>query len=203
MVRDRGTRDGMPAALWFGRAPSQADDPRTYGVGRVWQAFMTVPFVFSVLAAPFFVVAAVRTGLGVTAFVALWAAILVWVFRSWRRSTPSRLTLDGEALHIVLPGGTGRRIPISAVSEIGWPFWGDYVLIRVESGTLQVPKHVKGLDELVVELRRRNPSMRFHGHWPPRNVWWRTLRRGRTARRSPEHGRLVSDRSDDDPTGEA
>lgn len=69
-----------------------------------------------------------------------------------------------------MPGGTERHVPVSAVSEIRWPYWGGYVKLVYQGGTLDLPKQVKRLEDLVVELRRRNPAIRFDGTWPPANV---------------------------------
>lgn len=131
---------------------------------------MAAFFVCMAVAAPFFVVGALRAGPSATIFVACWVVVMVFVFRSWRRSSPSSLTLGSEELRVRMPGGDEQHIPLGTVSEIRWPYWGGYVQFVHEGGTLQVPKQVKQLDDLVVELRRRNPSIRYDGRWPQANV---------------------------------
>jgi hypothetical protein len=163
--RDRG--DQMPEALWAERPPSPTGDPKTYCVSRSHRVFSLGFFVCMFVSAPFFAVAALLTGPGVTIFVGSWVALLIIGFRSWWRSSPFRLTLDADDLRVLMSGGAERTIPVSAVSEIRWRYWGGDVMVRYEGGTLNVPRQVKRLDDLVVELRRRNPNIHFDGKWPP------------------------------------
>jgi len=46
---------------------------------------------------------------------------------------------------------------------------GDAVTISYEGGTLNVPKQVVDIDDLIVEMRRRNSGIAFDGKWPPPN----------------------------------
>lgn len=167
-LRDRGDR--MPPELWSDRAPHPSPDTQTYTVGRGYRIGMVAFFACMAIAAPFFVVGAVTAGPGATIFVGCWVVIMVFVFRSWRRSSPLRLTLSAEELTVSTPDGSETHVPLSVVSEVRWPFWGGYVRIVYAGGTIDVPKQMKHLDGLVIELRRRNPAIGFDGSWPPANV---------------------------------
>ena len=89
-------------------------------------------------------------------------------FRRWWQSSPVSLTLTAEELCVRPPNGRERRVPITAVSEIRWPYIGSYTKLRYDGGEINVPKQVKDLEGLVIELRRRNPAIVFDGTWPPR-----------------------------------
>ncbi|MBI2709796.1 MAG: hypothetical protein HYX34_08880 [Actinobacteria bacterium] len=167
-LRDKGDR--MPTELGAPTEPGPTSISRSYTVSRAYRLATAGFFVCLAVGAPFFVVGALRTGPGAAVFVAWWVPIMVVVFRSWRRSSPSSLTLGSDELRVRTPGGGEQHVPLGTVSEIRWPSWGGYVQFVHESGTLQVPKQVKQLDDLVVELRRRNPSIRFDGSWPPANA---------------------------------
>jgi hypothetical protein len=162
-LRDRG--DQMPAALWRERPPSP--DSQTYSLSRSYRLVRVGIYVCMLLAAPFFAFSALRTGASATILFGCWLVGVIFVVRSERRSQPWSLTLNADELLVLTPGGPERHVPISAVSAISWPYWGGHVQIHYEGGTLNVPKQVKRLDDLVVKLRRRNSAIRFNGKWPP------------------------------------
>jgi len=166
-LRDRGDR--MPTELWSGWTTPPDPSAENYTMSRGYRIATVGFFVCMLISAPFFIVAAIRAGPGATIFVGCWTVLLVLGVRSWRRS-PSDLTLVAEELRVRSPDGGEKHVPISAVSEIRWSYWSGYVRIVYNGGTLDLPRQIRRLDDLVIELRRRNPSIRFDGRWPPANL---------------------------------
>jgi hypothetical protein len=166
VVAQRDVGDRMPSESWaMPLSPSTAED-RTYCVPRRHRRVTAIFFLVMLAAAPYVAVRAWRAGLSATIFVTLWAVVEIVVFRSWWWSSPISLTLRDGTLLIRMSGGIERELLIGAISEIRWRYWDASVTIRHDGGTLNVPKQVVRLDELLAELRRRNPAIRFDGRWP-------------------------------------
>jgi len=164
--RDRG--DGMPAHLWTPFPAPRGREERIYAVGRSYRILTWAFYVAMAVAAPFFAIAAWRQDTpGALIFTAVWLVLMGVGVTQWWRSSPSTLTLTGDDLRVRSPGGIERTIPLNSVSEIRWPSVGDAVTISYEGGTLNVPKQVVDIDDLIVEMRRRNSRIAFDGKWPP------------------------------------
>jgi hypothetical protein len=163
--RDRGDR--MPTEVWRERTSVSSDDSATYSLGRWYRVGTSAFFILMVLMAPFFLIAGWRDELSAGLFVTLWVVLLAVMFRWWWTSSPSRLSVESGQLRVVMVGGSERRVPVAEVSAIRWPEIGGYVALKAQGLTLQIPKQVHHLDDLVVRLRQQNPAIQFDGSWPP------------------------------------
>jgi hypothetical protein len=163
--RDRG--DGMPAELWVGRPADPAVDARIYRAPPTLQSTIPAFVICMTFAAPFVILGAWAAGPLATILVDVWAVSLIVGIRAWWRSAPSGFKLTDHELWLLMPGGEERQVPIRDIAEIRWPDRAVFVSIVYTGGRLGVPRTVEGLDELVVELRRRNRNIRFDGRWPP------------------------------------
>jgi hypothetical protein len=170
IVGSRNRGDGMPEASWAAPVQSPGGEDQTYRLGRGQRVFMVAFFGCMLVAAPFFVINAVRTGPGAAIFVGCWLLIMGLMVRSWRRSSPTTIVVDKDRLTVSMTGGGEESVPLDAVTEIRWPYMGGYVTVVHSGGNLSIPKQFERLDDLVIEMRRRNPAIQFDGTWPPAHV---------------------------------
>jgi len=162
----------MPKEVWTQTQPDSSGD-QEYRVSTPYRLLTNGFFLLMAALSPFFIFAALRDGPGPTIFVSVWLAMMA--YGAWWQSqrVAETLTLEKDVLHIYA-GRSARRhvdIPLQDIRSIVWPRVGQYITIVHCDSRTWIPTQVKRLDELVVELRKRQPGIGFEGRWPPRRGW--------------------------------
>lgn len=103
---------------------------------------------------------------GATLFMLAWVSIMTVGFVSWQR-TPSDLALHGDLLGVHQIDGGDEVISVASITEIRWPRTGGSITVSHGAGRVAIPMRTPGLEDLVLELRRRNRSIDYDGYWPP------------------------------------
>jgi hypothetical protein len=162
--RDRG--DQMPAALVS--QPPDGDTELTYALTPTFRWVGLLIAVAVAIGVPALVVASWDDRPESTVFLACLLAIATYGFGEWWQSYVTRLSLSGDTLNVTVVGGKRRSLPLTAISEVRMPPTGSMIQLEHAAGTLQIPQRMERVDQFVVELRRRNPAIRYDGTWPPR-----------------------------------
>lgn len=169
----RRSADGMPEELWADGGTCETRSQR-YQIRRTYRWLTLGGLALTALVAPFVIYEASREAWDVRLFLVCWAAMVAGAIYYHLVREPEALTLDAGVLRVETNPlrRRSRDIPVSSIEDILWPTFGDRITIVHGGKKLRMTKRTDRLDQLVIELRRQNPQIRFSGPWPPKQ--WRS-----------------------------
>ena len=169
----RRSADGMPEELWV-HGGAVGTRPQRYQIRPTYRWLTLGGLALVALVAPFAIDEASREAWDVGLFFVCWAVVIAAAIYYRLAREPEALTLVDDVLRVETNPlrRRFRDIPVSSIEEILWPTFGDRITIVHGGKKLHMTKRTDRLDQLVVDLRRQNPQIRFSGPWPPKQ--WRS-----------------------------
>lgn len=165
----RRSADGMPRELWAHSGTAGTRSQR-YPIRRTYRWLTLGGLALMALVAPFAIYEARREAWDVRLFLVCWAVGIAGAIYYRLVREPEALILEAGVLRVETNPlrRRSRDIPVSSIEDILWPTFGDHIIIVHGGKKLHMTKRTDRLDQLVVELRRQNPEIRFSGPWPPK-----------------------------------